>query len=336
MEKKGFTLIELLAVIVVLAIILAIAVPTIISIIDNSKRNSFESSTKLLIKTIQLKLLDNPNLNLNDVSKNTLESLLNVEGDKYASVTARYDANGKVYVIVEGYGDWNNLFAYGTFEKLNIVPKVVIDSLVLNYDAGNLNSYPGTGTTLSDLSPSIKNGSLINGVGFQTDNGGTLVFDGLNDTITLANSVNLGTQWTVETGLKYTDSTKNYEFFAGTPQTSGLIGKIMLRHNGYVTYSYPVNVYNNFNVSSASISGQIKTLAFVSDGTSVKLYVNGILADSKAIANAPLDISTIGNAWGDTVWQAKFNLYYLRCYNKSLTEAEIMQNFNASKSKYGI
>jgi type IV pilus assembly protein PilA len=59
MNKRGFTLVELLAIIVILAIILAIAVPTISSIVQSVKKSAFEEDAKLVIKTVQLKKLEN-------------------------------------------------------------------------------------------------------------------------------------------------------------------------------------------------------------------------------------------------------------------------------------
>jgi type IV pilus assembly protein PilA len=57
-NKKGFTLVELLAVIVILAIILAIAVPGISGIITNAKKGSFESDVKMIITGIEYKVLE--------------------------------------------------------------------------------------------------------------------------------------------------------------------------------------------------------------------------------------------------------------------------------------
>jgi prepilin-type N-terminal cleavage/methylation domain-containing protein len=59
-KKKGFTLVELLAVIVILAIILAIAVPSITNMVANSRKAAFESNVKLVIRGIEYKLLENP------------------------------------------------------------------------------------------------------------------------------------------------------------------------------------------------------------------------------------------------------------------------------------
>lgn len=57
-SKKGFTLVELLAVIVILAIILAIAIPSITTLINNSKKGAFESNVKMLAAGIEYKILE--------------------------------------------------------------------------------------------------------------------------------------------------------------------------------------------------------------------------------------------------------------------------------------
>lgn len=60
LKKKGFTLVELLAVIVILAIILAIAIPSITGIIDKQRRNAFEANVKMIVKGIEFQILDDP------------------------------------------------------------------------------------------------------------------------------------------------------------------------------------------------------------------------------------------------------------------------------------
>ena len=60
-------------------------------------------------------------------------------------------------------------------------PNTITDGLVLNLDAGNSKSYPGSGTTWFDKSGFGNNGTLINGPTFNTGNGGSIVFDGVDD-----------------------------------------------------------------------------------------------------------------------------------------------------------
>ena len=63
----------------------------------------------------------------------------------------------------------------------NAGPDIIEDGLVLCLDAANINSYPKSGTTWTDLA-GFHDGTLTNGPTFSSDNGGVLVFDGTNDT----------------------------------------------------------------------------------------------------------------------------------------------------------
>jgi hypothetical protein len=63
----------------------------------------------------------------------------------------------------------------------NYSPKIVTDGLVLYLDAANPKSYPGTGTAWNDISRGGNNGTLVNGPTFDSTNGGSIVFDGVND-----------------------------------------------------------------------------------------------------------------------------------------------------------
>jgi len=76
MKEKGFTLVELLAVIVILAIVLAIAVPSITGIIENVTIKAFEQDAKMIIKSINYKSLTNDNFNATDITKENITELL--------------------------------------------------------------------------------------------------------------------------------------------------------------------------------------------------------------------------------------------------------------------
>ena len=65
----------------------------------------------------------------------------------------------------------------------NYSPKIVTNGLVLCLDAGNVKSYVSGSTTWTDLSPTQKNGILTNGPTFNSSNGGSIVFDGVDDYI---------------------------------------------------------------------------------------------------------------------------------------------------------
>ena len=76
-------------------------------------------------------------------------------------------------------------------------PTLVATGLVLNLDAGDAAGYPGNGNTWNDLSGS-NHGTLLNGPTFDPGNGGSIVFDGINDVVSLGNVLNMGlNSWTV-------------------------------------------------------------------------------------------------------------------------------------------
>ena len=66
-------------------------------------------------------------------------------------------------------------------------PMIVTDGLVLCLDAGNVRSYPRSGTSWNDLSGNSNNGTLINGPTFSSNNGGSIVFDAVNDYVNVGN-----------------------------------------------------------------------------------------------------------------------------------------------------
>ena len=79
----------------------------------------------------------------------------------------------------------------GDTRKRTYIPptdNIVTDGLVLHLDAGRPESYTDGETTWRDLSGNNNNGTLVNGVGFSAENGGSLEFDGVNDYVTLSSS----------------------------------------------------------------------------------------------------------------------------------------------------
>ena len=70
-------------------------------------------------------------------------------------------------------------------------PKTVTDGLLLSFDAANTKSYPKSGTTWSDLSGNGNTGTLTNGPTFNSANGGSIVFDGVDDYVNVANASSL-------------------------------------------------------------------------------------------------------------------------------------------------
>ncbi len=157
--------------------------------------------------------------------------------------------------------------------KRNVVENVVKDGLVLYLDAGNDVSYAGSGTTWTDLSIQGNNGTLVNGVGFNSDNGGSLVFDGVDDYITTSYTPGTISSQTINCWI----NKSNLQFSFILANSSILYGLEI----------YPTTIYANINASAYSqvnynLNGW-QNITFVYDGSQTgnsnrsKIYLNSNL-----------------------------------------------------------
>jgi type IV pilus assembly protein PilA len=134
--KKGFTLVELLAVIVILAVILAIAVPSISNIMNASTKSSFESDAKMLLKAIDYKVLEDSSFDPTKLNESNLSTTLtNISNSNYQTVTVT-TLNGRPYVAIQGKNKWNGLVAYGSLTNMAVTDSSSYGTVVnqLGYD----------------------------------------------------------------------------------------------------------------------------------------------------------------------------------------------------------
>ena len=223
--------------------------------------------------------------------------------------------------------------------------RIVRDGLVLCLDAGNTKSYPGTGTTCFDKSGSGNNGSLVNGVGYSSSNGGSFVFDGVsNRGIQLAGTNLSLTQMTISSWNYSTNYNQNGFMFEKT--TNGSVNtQYSLFYNSsnqiyFRTYSLsPLDLA--MTTSDAVVNSQWNNVVATYDGTLKKIYVNGVL---RAVSGTPTGtvnqndtgaayIGTYGNFAG---YYFNGNIAQTHIYNRALTLLEIQQNFNATRGRFGI
>jgi type IV pilus assembly protein PilA len=133
--KKGFTLVELLAVIVILAVILAIAVPGISSVISNSTKSAFESDAKMLLKQINYKTMEDSSLNPSSITESNITTALGLSNANYQTVSVS-SLQGKPYVIIQGKNKWNGYVAYGISTNIKVADASSYSTIVnqLGYD----------------------------------------------------------------------------------------------------------------------------------------------------------------------------------------------------------
>jgi hypothetical protein len=232
----------------------------------------------------------------------------------------------------------------------NYSPKIIQDGLVLYLDAANTKSYPTTGTTWTDLSRSSNNGTLINGPTFNSGNGGSIVFDGSNDFAAINSVINTGQNFSVFAWVYLGNiNIRNAVFGNGYPYQSTR-GWLFATATGYggLTDSFFISIgqdqryataanntldRNKWNYIGVTVSG---------GGTSIKLYKNGLETQYRSRIQGAFTItytfneSSVARRYSTTPEVFNGNIAQTKIYTKTLTDTEISQNFNATKTRFGL
>jgi len=224
-------------------------------------------------------------------------------------------------------------------------PNVVEDGLVLALDAGNTKSYPGSGTTWTDLM-GRNNGTLTNGPTFSLNNGGTIVFDGSTNYITISDDSDFtfGTEdLTVEAWFKPDSSATvtNYH----TIISCGWPLQLYWQDTQFKFWASTANsgAYfvdgNSFSSGSNSAVRDVwHHIVVTRSGSDFKMYLNGVLVDSASSGSSfgdPNADTKIGQFGPSNNNFADGEISIVKLYKgKALTAAEVEQNFNAIKNRY--
>lgn len=219
-------------------------------------------------------------------------------------------------------------------------PKIITNGLILALDAGSTKSYPGSGTTWFDRSGNRNNGTLTNGPTFSSANGGSIVFDGSNDYVSVSNSGLDLTSLTICALVKFT-STNNTQYPTITnKETSNTARNWWLGLASDFTFARSVNGVD-VGVSS-TVTPVLSTWYHVSatnDTTPVfKIYINGTLKNTSTYSGTLSTSGTTGwiATYRDLIFPMNGNIAFLQIYNRTLTATEISQNFNATRGRFGL
>jgi hypothetical protein len=232
-------------------------------------------------------------------------------------------------------------------------PKIVTDGLALYLDAANPNSYVSGSTTWRDISRGGNNGTLINGVSYDGLNGGSLVFDGIDDTISTIGTTstfsfiqNTGV-FTISAWVKLTDLSVARYFMGNNDGTTaskgfylgyqGNTGRLWLA----ITYGVGGQATLNQSIINFFTLNDWVLVTCVGNGTNCQFYKNGIPFGSPSnfgtfsTGNSARDLN-IGriNSFNSSYWKGDIALTQI--YNRPLSSDEVLQNFNAQKSRFGL
>lgn len=211
-------------------------------------------------------------------------------------------------------------------------PNIITDGLVLNLDAGNTKSYPGTGTTWTDRSGFGNNGTLINGTGYSPTDVGSVSFDGSDGFVRINNGtgVNISNVFSVLVWVKF------------NAFNTVLLGSNDFGDSGYPMYILQNQIYIAAGGAFTSIqniglpTNQWTHIAVLRNNTSVSWYKNGTIIGSSTLnSSASNVVKSIGgyNAGG---FYLNGNISSVEIYNRALSASEVLQNYNATKGRFGI
>ncbi len=215
---------------------------------------------------------------------------------------------------------------------------IVTSNLVAHYDMGSPICNPGNGTTITDLGGS--NNGTITGPTYSKANGGVLDFDGSNDDFEVTDS----------TDLRIT-SAITLQGWINLDAKSGNYQHIAIKQSGASSTAYGLwikdsgELYAEINASSNSITGATSlatgtwlNVALTYDGSDIKLYLNG----SQDASSSPGSITISHGSYPFDLFSGPFNdridgkLGSMLLYSSGLSAAQILSNYNATKSRFGL
>jgi len=211
----------------------------------------------------------------------------------------------------------------------NYSPKIVTDGLVLYLDAANSKSYPGSGTTWSDLSRGGNNGTLVNGPSYNSTYGGVLNFNGgstYTSTTYAQPAYGTGTSFTWNLWIIPDAASGTAPILGNRGGAELVFTKLTFQALEYyptvLTYSMTANIWQNICV--------------VKNGTTLTYYQNSV-----SVASTTSSVTKASAAFyigGDPVAgeYSTSTISNVQVYNRALTATEIQQNYNAIKSRFGL
>ena len=232
-------------------------------------------------------------------------------------------------------------------------PDIVEDGLMLCLDAGNSRSYPGTGTQWIDLGSNTNVGNFINGVSFSSANGGSIAFDAADEVVTFS-MTNLRPPNQITQECWFSISENRFQVFIGAQRGNAFDNSYALWLNGANVLAAGINPGGppegiNLNYQTTSFTLSLNTyyhFVHTYNGAEQIIYMNGSSVFSWATTGSLFydnlnTLLAIGNDWFSGYDQGlnsgvRGNLPIVRIYNRALTASEVVQNFNASRGRFGV
>jgi hypothetical protein len=248
-------------------------------------------------------------------------------------------------------------------------PNTVTSGLVLELDAGNIKSYQSGSTTWFDKSGFANNGTLINEVGYTSSFNGSLVFDGVDDYVNLGNnpSLQFGTgSFTLNVWINPAN-TSSVNAILAKRQTVNPFNMVQIRVGTFSVFGSGFTISPSKKVSFALwsgpsnfspsggfvavttddiIDGNWKNITLTRTSGSIVMYVNAVSQSVSIVydfgTRTLANISVTGSNWAvgavPEVPTGFISASYstVQMYNRALSSQEVLQNYNATKTRFGL
>ena len=218
-------------------------------------------------------------------------------------------------------------------------PTVIRSGLVLNLDAGNAASYPGSGTVWTDLSGNGNNGTIVNSPTYVSAGGSSYFSFGSGGT--------QRTSFTYQTPVQSASTAFTWDIW--TYPTANQDGYVLMGYRGTTPLQFYKLTTQKFEMYPASIFNLFtlnvwQNITAVYDGTqsgtdNMKLYVNGTQVGSRDPDQPDLRTSAMPfYVGGDPIASeyATARINQVAVYNRALSPTEITTNFNNFKGRFGL
>ena len=218
-------------------------------------------------------------------------------------------------------------------------PNIIQSGLVLSLDAGNVRSYPGSGTTWFDASGNGNHATFQNGPIFSSDGKGSIEFDGTDDGLS---------------GPKPTLSAVTLEYYCKlTGNSTGGYPHLVMSGNTFIGFigntssaRFRISInpgagYSEITSDLLNPSTKFNLYSMTYDGTTVRMFVNGVQQASTMNIASTFYLMT-GTAYQLSATstpsydKAPNRMASFRMYNRALSASEILQNFNMTKTRFGL
>lgn len=226
----------------------------------------------------------------------------------------------------------------------NVAPNIVTDGMILYLDSFNANSFSSGSTTWRDISGNNRNASLTN-VQWSSNNIPYFAYTG-------SGTFSYGTLTNFQ--MPVNAFTLNFTFNLAEITSSGYT-YLFFNAATYATASYYVEITNSsrglhmlFSNSSSYVAatttnitintGSVYDIVYSYDGSICRVYQNGIFINQLTVAPPapsiyPTNPAAIGSSFG---FSPKGYIYRVIGYNRALSATEVLQNYNATKTRYGL